>query len=137
MYQERSMNVVNPATWRLVGLFVLTIIAACGDNNIALIGRETLTGREVPDEIVGTVERLDTSSRELHLRGMDRRSRVVSYSEDTPVMYRGREYPVTQLAAGDIVALQLKQDARGNSYTDLIRVQETNRRWSQDHGENP
>jgi hypothetical protein len=40
-------------------------------------------------------------------------------------MYRGREYPVSQLEAGDIVAMQLRRDSRGNSYTDLIRVQES------------
>jgi hypothetical protein len=39
--------------------------------------------------------------------------------------YRGREYPVTQLETGDIVAMQLRQDSRGNSYTDLIRIQES------------
>ncbi len=50
---------------------------------------------------------------------------VVAYNTDTRVIYRGREYPVTQLEAGDIVAMQLKQDSRGNSYTDLIRVQES------------
>jgi hypothetical protein len=129
------MNVVNRAAWRFVSLFVLTVIAGCSDNNIALVGRETLTGREVPDEIVATVERLDASSSEIHLRGMDRRSRVVGYSADTQVVYRGREYPVTQLAVGDIVAMQLKQDSRGNPYTDLIRVQESVRDRNQSRGE--
>jgi hypothetical protein len=47
------------------------------------------------------------------------------------VMYRGREYPVSQLEAGDVVVIQLRQDSRGNSYTDLIRVQESNRDWAQ------
>jgi hypothetical protein len=129
------MNVVNRAAWRFVSLFVLTVIAGCSDNNIALVGRETLTGREVPDEIVATVERLDASSSEIHLRGMDRRSRVVGYSADTQVVYRGREYPVTQLAVGDIVAMQLKQDSRGNSYTELIRVQQSVRDRNQHGGD--
>ena len=31
----------------------------------------------------------------------------------------------SQLEAGDVVAIQLRQDSRGNSYTDLIRVQES------------
>lgn len=119
------MKAVNRAAWRFVSCFALTVIAACSDNNIALVGRETLTGREVPDEIVATVERLDASSREIHLRGTDRRSRVVGYSADTQVVYRGREYPVTRLEAGDIVAMQLKQDSRGNSYTDLIRLKQS------------
>jgi hypothetical protein len=129
------MNVVNRAAWRFVSLFVLTVLPGCSDNNIALVGRETLTGREVPDEIVATVERLDASSSEIHLRGMDRRSRVVGYSADTQVVYRGREYPVTQLAVGDIVAMQLKQDSRGNSYTELIRVQQSVRDRNQDGGD--
>jgi hypothetical protein len=50
-------------------------------------------------------------------------------------MYRGREYPVTQLEGGDIVAMQLRQDSRGNSYTDLIRVQESIRDRDQSRGD--
>jgi hypothetical protein len=50
------------------------------------------------------------------------------------VLYRGREYPVTQLEAGDIVAMQLRQDSRGNSFTDLIRVQESIRDRDQSRG---
>jgi len=50
-------------------------------------------------------------------------------------MYRGREYPVSQLEAGDIVAMQLRQDSRGNSYTDLFRVQESIRDRDQSRGD--
>ena len=59
---------------------------------------------------------------------------MVGYSTDARVLYRGREYPVSQLEAGDIVAMQLKQDSRGNSYTDLIRVQESIRDRDQSQG---
>jgi hypothetical protein len=118
------MNVVNRAAWRCVSFIALTVIAACGDNNIALIGRETLTGREVPDELVATVERLDAASREIHLRGTDGRIRVVRYSAGTSAVYRGREYSVTQLEPGDVIAIQVKHDADNKSYTDLVRVQD-------------
>jgi hypothetical protein len=86
------------------------------------------------DEFLAEVERLDTSSREIHLRPNDSRTRVVGYTADARAMYRGREYPVTQLESGDIVAMRLKQDSRGNSYTDLVRVQESVRDWNQDRG---
>jgi hypothetical protein len=135
VYEKRFVNAVHRAAWRFVSFFALTVIAGCSDNNIALVGRETLTGREVPDEIVATVERLDTSSREIHLSGIDRRSRVVGYSADTQVVYRGREYPVTQLEVGDSVAMQLKQDPGGSAYTDLIRVQQSVRDRSQHGGD--
>jgi hypothetical protein len=73
----------------------------------------------------GTVERVDTSPWEIRIRESSGRTRVVTYYSDTRVIYRGREYPVTQLEAGDIVAVELKEDSRGNSYTNLIRVQES------------
>jgi hypothetical protein len=49
----------------------------------------------------------------------------VGYSADTRVLYRGREFSIAQLEKGDKVSMQLKQDSRGDSYTSLIRVQES------------
>ncbi len=118
----------------LVLFVALTIGAGCSDSNFALIGRDTLPNSSslpVENEIVATVERLDTGSREIRLRPSDGRTTVVVYSPDARALYRGREYPVSQLEVGDIVALQLRQDSRGNSYTDLIRVQESIRDRSQ------
>jgi len=128
------MNLINRGAFSLVLLVALMVSAGCSDNNFALIGRDTLPDRasqSVQDEIVATVERVDTGFREINLRPNDGRTRVVGYSTDARVMYRGREYPVSQLQSGDVVVMQLKQDSRGNSYTDLIRVQESNRDWAQ------
>jgi hypothetical protein len=124
------MNVINRAASCLALALALTASAGC--EGIALVGRPTLELGQ--DEFVAEVERLDTSSREIHLRPNNSRTRVVGYSADARVAYRGREYPVTQLEAGDIVAMQLKQDSRGNSYTDLIRVQESIRDRDQGRG---
>ena len=131
------MNRINRAASGFALVFALTVIAGCSDNNFALVGRETLPDRAsqpVQDEIVATVERVNTASREIQLRPNDSRTRVVGYSSDARVMYRGREYPVAQLESGDIVAMQLKQDSRGNFYTDLIRVQENIRDRDQSRG---
>ncbi len=132
------MNLINRGASSIVLLVALTISAGCGDSNFALVGRKTLPDREsqpLQDEIVATVERVDTGSREINLRPNDGRTRVVGYSTDARVMYRGREYPVTQLEVGDVVVMQLKQDSRGNSYTDLIRVQESIRDRDQSRGD--
>jgi hypothetical protein len=126
------MNLIHRAASGLTLALALTVSAGCSDN-IALVGRP---GLELgPDEFVAEVERLDTSSREIHLRPNDSRTRVVGYSAAARAVYRGREYPVTQLETGDIVAMQLKQDSRGNPYTDLIRVQESIRDRNQSRGE--
>jgi hypothetical protein len=125
------MTRINRAALGLTLTLALTVIVGCSDN-IALVGRPTLELGQ--DEFVAEVDRLDSSSREIHLRPNNSRTRVVGYSTDARVLYRGREYPVSQLEAGDIVAMQLKQDSRGNSYTDLIRVQESIRDRDQSQG---
>jgi hypothetical protein len=124
------MNLINRAALGLTLALGLTAIAGC---DIALVGRPALELGQ--DEFVAEVERLDTSSREIHLRPNNSRTRVVGYSTDARVMDRGREYPVTQLEAGDVVVMQLRQDSRGNSYTDLIRVQESIRDRNQSRGD--
>jgi len=138
------MRLLNRGTWGLTLVVTLGAAAACSDNNFALLGRDTLPAsatQTAPDEFVATVERVNTGSREIDLRSNEGRSRVVVYSADTHVIYRGHEYPISQLEAGDIVAIELRQDVGGNFYTDLIRVQENfqdrNQRWgdtaSMDH----
>ena len=132
------MTRINRAASGFALIFALTAIAGCSDNNFALVGRETLadrTSQAVPDEIVATVEQVNTASREIHVRPNDGRTRVVGYTADARAVFRGREYPVSHLEAGDIVAMQLKQDFRGGSYTDLILVQESIRDRDQSRGD--
>jgi hypothetical protein len=109
----------------------LTAVAGCSDN-IALVGRPALQLDQ--DEVFAQIERLDTSSREIHLRPNDSRKRVIGYSAAARVLHSGREYPVAQLESGDQVSMQLRQDSRGNFYTDLIRVHERMRDQNLDRG---
>lgn len=109
------------ASCAVLGL-AITISAGCSDN-IALVGRPALQLDE--EEIFAEVERVDTSSRQIHLRPDNGRNRVVEYSTDARALYRGREYSIDQLERGDKVSMQLRRDSRGNVYTDLIRVQES------------
>jgi hypothetical protein len=128
------VNLINCAVSGLTLALALTASAGCSDHNIALVGRDTLparAGQSVPDELVATVERVNTASSEIVLRPISGRSRVVTYSVETRVMFRGREYPVSRLEAGDVVAMQLEKDSRGNPHTHLIRVQESSRDWAQ------
>lgn len=74
--------------------------------------------------MVGEVDRVDLSSRRLYLRPNSSDRRVVAFSADAQVLYRGNEYPMARLKPGDVVAMQMKRDARGDSYADLIRIQE-------------
>jgi len=115
------MNLFNRAASCVVVGLALTLSAGCSDN-IALVGRPTLQLDQ--DELFAEIDRVDSSSRQIHLRLEDSRNRVVGYSADARAIYHGREYPIDQLESGDKVSLQLKRDSRGNSYTDFVRVHE-------------
>ena len=97
----------------ILALAMLMGTPGCMDQ-IALFPRPSLTEGE-PD-VIGSVERVDVGARRLSLR--------LTFSNDAQVLYRGREYPITRLAPGDLVAMQTKRDARGDSFVDLIRIQE-------------
>ena len=114
---RRAKLIARPAA--LVALATLWIsVPGC----IALIGRPTI--EEGQDDVVGEVARVDLSSRRIYLRPNKSDRRVVAFSTDAQVLYRGREYPVARLGPGDLVAMQVKRDSRGDLYADLIRIQE-------------
>jgi hypothetical protein len=117
----------------LLALGTLLIgVPGCMDR-IALFPRPALP--EGQPDVVGSVERVDLLARRLYLRPTAGERRVITYSSDAQVFYRGRTYSITQLAPGDVVALQMKQDARGEPYVDLIRIQEadiSDRGWRED-----
>jgi hypothetical protein len=101
--------------------------------NIALIGRPSIA--EGQDDVIGEVERVDLSGRRIFLRPNKSDRRVIALSADAQVLDRGREYPVARLKPGDVVAMQIMRDSRGESYADLIRIQENS--MSQRRGDVP
>lgn len=128
------MNLFNHAASSLTLAVALAAVAGCSGNT-ALVGRESVparAGQPVQNEIVGTVQRVDTGSNEIHLRASPGHPGMVTYSAETRVMYLGRAYPVSQLRSGDIVAMQMEQqDSRGNPHTHRIRVQKSTGDWAQ------
>ena len=128
---------MNPSNRALLAFALGLALAAsvgCSGNNIALVGRDTLPARAsktVRNEKVGTVARVDTAGNEIHLRASPGHPGMVTYSEETRVMYLGRVYPVSQLRFGDVVAMQLDQDARGNPHTHVIRLEKSSGDWAQ------
>jgi len=116
------VKIIERATSLLSLGMLLISIPGCMEN-IALIGRPTI--EEGQNDVVGEVERVDVSGRRIYLRPNKSDRRVVALSLDAQVLDRGREYPLGRLKPGDVVAMQVKRDSRGDSYADLIRIQES------------
>ena len=105
----------------------------CSDHNVSLVGRDTLpamASKTVRNEMVGTVARVDAGSNEIHLRASPGHPGMVTYSTETRVTYLGRAHPVSQLRLGDVVAMQLDLDARGNPHTHVIRLEKSTGDWA-------
>ena len=75
------MNLINRWIASLTLAMALTLSTGCMEN-IALIGRPTLQLDQ--EEIFAEIARVDTRSRQLHLRPEDSRDRMVGYSADAP-----------------------------------------------------
>src|ERR1044071_1729946 len=101
---------------------LLMSVPGCMED-IALIGRPTIP--EGQPDVVGTVERVDSAARRIDLRLSGGARRSIGYTADAQVLERGREYPITKLAPGDRIAAQVRENERGESYADLIRIQES------------
>lgn len=100
---------------------LLTGVPGCMED-IALIGRPTIP--EGQQDLVGAVDHVDVASRRIYLRSSGDEHRGIAYSADARVLDYGREYPMTRLAPGDVVAMQMRRDLRGDSYVELVRIQE-------------
>jgi len=105
-------------------LFLTIAVLQSGCEQVSLVRRPAVgPGAGVGDvELVGNVEGLDTRHEEIFLRTDEGRDRVVKYHRGTRVLIDGREYPVRELRTEDRVAMQIREDPRGQDYTDLIHV---------------
>jgi len=99
------------------------------------VGRDALPARAsrqaVENDIVRTVERVDTGSSEIYLQPSPGHPGMVTYSKETRVMYLGRVYLVNQLQSGDVVAMHMEKDAHGYHHTHAIDLQKSSRDWDQ------
>jgi hypothetical protein len=92
---------------------------AARDNRAA----ETYRGREARgDEIVGTIERVDESAREIRLRTTEGRVMVIKYDPATVVYNRDREVGVDALRNRDQVLIRVSTNSSGDQYADVIRM---------------
>jgi len=114
------MKQINCAILILALGTLLASVPSCMEQ-IALFPRPNLPEGE-PD-VIAFVERVDVAARLLYLR-LPSGERRTAFTDQAQVFYRGREFPITRLLSGDVVAMQIKQDSLGESYVDLIRLQQ-------------
>ncbi len=109
---------------RLFGILALFLLALAGCHELGHVDGPGDYGR-TGDTVVGEVRNVDTRGRQIELRSDAGRTWLVGYDSNTRVIYRQREYAVTNLERGDYVAMRTQQDRDGRFYTDLVTVRES------------
>ena len=119
------MNRIKNSLRYLICGIPLVFVMGCAELG-SVITAGDIYGNGSQSEISGEVRSVNARSREIEIRTDDRRIEVVRYDGQTRVVYRDRDdYTVSNLEAGDYVALQVQTDRPGDLYTNLVRVRES------------
>jgi hypothetical protein len=115
----------------LVGLAVLPGCAAggggmggLGDILGSVLGGATGQGQgqQQAQTVQAEVQQLDTQRQRLSIRTSQGQTGTVLYDQQTVVVYRQQQYPVTALERGDVVNLQLQQTSQNDVYVSRVDV---------------
>jgi hypothetical protein len=113
----------------LVGLAVLPGCAGGGMGGVGDILGSVLGGavggqpqQQQAQQVQAEVQQLDTQRQRLSIRTAQGQSGSVLYDQQTVVVYRQQQYPVTALERGDVVNLQLLQAGQNDVYVSRVDV---------------
>lgn len=105
------------------------ILPACAGNSLGGLG-DILGGiGGMPGsggqqgQLSAEVQQVNTQQQTIQVATQDGQSGSIYYDQNTVVVYRQEQYPVTALERGDLVVLQVQETAQGSLYTNRIDVQ--------------
>jgi len=113
------------STKRLWVIVALGFFVAAGCHELGHVDGLGDYGRQQSNEIVGEVQNIDTRSQQIEIRTDAGRTSLIRYDNNTQVIYRQRNYQVSNLERGDYVAARIQQDRDGRNYTDTVTVRES------------
>jgi hypothetical protein len=118
---------------RSSALLAATFLATSGCANLGSLG--TLAdvlggvlggpGGQQSGRLSAEIQQVDTRQQRIQVRTQDGRTGPVLYDQRTQVIYRQQQYPVTALERGDLVTMEVQQDARENLYASRIHVEQS------------
>lgn len=115
--------------WRPLAALGLALVAsACSGNSLGtlgdILGGGGSTGGQ-QGQLTAEVRAVDTSRQAIQVTSQEGQTGYVRYDQNTVVVYQQQQYPVTALERGDVVVMQVQEDAQGNLYTARIDVQQS------------
>jgi hypothetical protein len=105
------------------GLFLLTSCAQLGSlgDILGAIGGPGSTQQQQA-QLQAEVQQVDANGQRIYVRTQQGQSGAVRFDNQTVVVYRQQQYPVTALERGDIVVMQLHEISQNELYASRIEV---------------
>lgn len=113
---------------RTFALLLTLALPGCAGNTLGSLG-DILGGMGAPGsggqqgQISAEIRQVNTQQRTIQVATQDGRTGDVYYDQNTVVVYRQQQYPVTALERGDLAVLQVQETAQGSLYASRIDVQ--------------
>ena len=76
-------------------------------------------------QVVAEIQGLDTQRQLIQVRTQNGQTGSLLYDQNTVVVYQQRQYQVSNLERGDVVAIQVQQTNQGSPYASRIDVQQS------------
>jgi len=115
---------------RIFAFLAFAVLALAGCHELGQADGPGDYGSLGENDLIGEVRRVDTRNRQIELRSDSGRNLQVRYDRNTQVIYRQRDYAVSDLEPGDYVAMRAQRADDGQYYADYITVREA----AQDRG---
>jgi exosome complex RNA-binding protein Csl4 len=90
-----------------------------------ILGGSGTPGGQQQGQLNVEVRSVDESQRLIQVTTTQGQTGNVRYDQNTVVVYQQQQYPVTALERGDVVVMQVQEDARGELYVSRIDVQQS------------
>jgi exosome complex RNA-binding protein Csl4 len=118
------MNIWQGAARAATAIFFVTVVTSCSQVGNVL-GGVLGGGGAQQGQVSGYIEGVDTRSQQIALQQSNGQRVLLSYDNQTAVVYQNQNYPVTALERGDLVTARVQGTQSGAYYTDLVQVDQS------------
>jgi hypothetical protein len=121
---HRCRTVIAAALW-------FSILTGCAGANLGALG-DVLggvlgggAGQQQQQQLVVEVQGVNAQQQTIQVRTQEGQTGAVLFDQNTVVVYRQQQYPVTALERGDVATMQVQQIDQNRVYASRIDVQQS------------
>lgn len=96
-------------------------LGALGDI-LGSVGGGGAGGQQQQQQVQAEIQQVDSQNQRIHVRIQNGQTGSLRYDQQTTVVYRQQQYPVTALERGDMVNIQVMQSGQNDLYAARVDV---------------